>query len=129
MTGIRNGLRVMLWVIPFLLPPASLWAQTGTIEKVMKKGRAQVKWAFLGAKPSQVGVLLEFDLAIGIFRVLDSEGLEGTIELIDTGAEGVFERGRDIRLLEVRHPAVGPENGTALVWSQELEATVLVDGT
>ena len=128
MTWMRNGLRVTLSIIPLLLPLTATWAQTGAIERVMKKGRAQVHWNFLGAKPSQIGVLLELDLAIGIFQVLDSEGLEGTIGILDTGAAGVFEKGRDLRLLEITRPTAEPGKASLLVWSQQLDAVVLVDG-
>ncbi|HEU5182195.1 MAG TPA: energy transducer TonB [Candidatus Polarisedimenticolia bacterium] len=87
-----------------------------------------MKWSFLGAKPGQIGVLLELDLAVGLFRVLSSDGLEGSIELIDIGADGVFTRDRNLRLLEVSFPPEDPKEASILVWSPALDAPIVVDG-
>jgi TonB family protein len=111
-----------------VLSLSPLLAQTGTIERVGRKGLAQVKWDLPGASPGRLGLLMEVDLAVGVFRVLESTEMEGTIECLDCSAAGVFAAGRRLWLQDVPRPVSGPDQGTLLVWSPEVGAPLQVDG-
>jgi len=128
MNKYRLGPGVFLLIAILLLPMSYAQAQSGTITRVFKKTRAKVKWDFLGARADQIGVLVEVNVAVGLFRVLESEGLKGTVELIDEPFPGVFAKKRRLHTVEISMPTASPNKARVLVWSPQIGAPLMVDG-
>lgn len=114
-------------LIPELLAGHAL-CQTGTILSRGRKNHVAVSWQGPEAPAGQVGVLLEKDLAIGIFVVDPPGKKQTTVEILDAWTKGVVAKNRGIKLLELRQPAPGSEKVSLLVWAPEIGAPLLVDG-
>ena len=130
-----DKLRTRLGVIAGLvmaLPELSggvLLARMGTLRKVRNETSGKVVWH--SAAPDTAGMLalvLEEGLVVALSRVIESNGTEGVIELLDFHHLGRLRKRQEIQVMDVSPVPSAPEEGALLVWSDRPDSCLYVDG-
>jgi len=108
--------------------PAS--AQTGTVKGALKEDQAKIKWESADAVPvaGRLGMVVDGDHNLAIFRVLLSKGRESTVQILDSIWPDVVMRDEGAQLLDDLPEPTPPDKATFFIWSGRPGRSVILDG-
>lgn len=115
--------------IAFLAPP--VLAQSGTIAKILKDGRARIDWesGSFDFREDDVGLVLEGDRALAAFRILSSKKRSSVVQIFEPMWSDVVVEGQMARL---HHDSglqpVTTDQAALFVWSDDPGGPLHVDG-
>jgi len=105
-------------------------AETGTLAKILKDDHARVVWDSGVSPPAagNLGVVVERNRLLALFRVLNSEKRVSTVQILDDLLPSLLSKKQRVELLDVDPSPTPPGQASLLVWSDRLGGSFQVDG-
>lgn len=123
--------RALTLVFLFLAPPVSpAISQTGTVSELLEEDQAKIRWESVDAPPAagRLGMAVEGDRNLAIFRVLRSRGRQSIIQILDSIWPDVVMRDEAARLFDDLIKTSPPDTASYFVWSGSSGRSISLDG-
>jgi TonB family protein len=120
----RTAILLAGLLLSFAQPAA---AQTGTVVKLRKGGRARVSWD-TRVPAGRVGFVLEGEQVRGIVRVVSEKKTYGDVEMVGSPWWRGLRPGQEIQMLEEPSPVLREARGCYLVWTDREGHVLELDG-
>jgi protein TonB len=105
-------------------------SQTGTVSELLEEDQAKIRWESMDAPPAagRLGMVVEGDRNLAIFRVLGSRGRQSIIQILDSIWPDVVMRDEAARLLDDLIKTSPPESASYFIWSGSSGRSISLDG-